>query len=96
MASVNWTDPSDGDVADPQPSLTLINHKGGALVTKSRGIGIFATAPHSIAISGGNQTPAAPAVGGAAIQDPAASSNLGGMAVLGVTDRFASTGVLGV
>lgn len=96
MTAVNWTDPSDGLVADPKPSLNLVNHKGGALVAKSRGIGVFATAPHSIAIGGGNQTAGAPAVGGAAIQDPAASSNLGGIAVLGVTDRFASTGVYGV
>ncbi len=96
MTAVNWTDPSEGHVSDPKPALELINNKGGALTATSRGIAIFAMAPHSIAVAAGNRTGLGPAVGGAAIQDPAASTNFGGTGVLGVTDRFAATGVLGV
>lgn len=96
MASVSWTDPSDGTVSDPKPSLTLINHKGGALMAKSRGMTILATSPHNTAFIGGNQTGVIPAVGGATIVDPAAPTNLNGIAVLGVTDRFSATGVMGV
>ena len=96
MASVTWTDPSDGTVSDPKPSLTLVNHKGGALSAKSRGMAVFATSPHNTAVAGGNQTGLVPTIGGAALADPAAPSNLNGIAVLGVTDRFSATGVLGV
>jgi hypothetical protein len=95
MASVTWTDPSDGTVSDPKPSLTLLNHKGGALSAKSRGMAVFAMSPHNTAVAGGNQG-VVPAIGGAAVADPAAPSNLNGIAVLGVTDRFSATGVLGV
>jgi len=45
MAAVNWTDPSEGLVIDPKAALTLENRQGGALRTRSRGIGVFAVNP---------------------------------------------------
>jgi hypothetical protein len=96
MTAVNWNDPSTGLVNDPKPSLTLRNNKGGALVAKSRGIAMFAISPGTTGLIAGNRNGLVPAAGGASVVDPAAPNSLGGIGVLGATNRLAAIGTAGI